>query len=177
VALEGLAAVHARYPVAFDELADELRRERYHEHPLEACRAVRTLGVRDTDTPLRLLRHLMKQALGGDLLCDAPDDGAATVEAEQAARLAYAWDADNPSTHWPDELHLDGEPRPPPRPPSAEQLEARRQARERRELERIELEAIARTFPPRPTDPAIGAAFLAALEERERNKKMCGPPG
>jgi hypothetical protein len=177
VALAGLAAVHARFPVAFDELADELRRERYHEHPLEACRAVRTLGVRDTDTPLRLLRHLMRQALDGDLLCDAPDDGAATVEAEQAARLAYAWDPDNPSTHWADELHLDGEPRPPPRPPSAEQLEARRQARERRELERIELEAIARTFPPRPTDPAIGAAFLAALEERERNKKMCGPPG
>lgn len=176
VSLEGLAAVHARFPVAFDELADELRRERYHEHPLEACRAVRTLGVRDTDTPLRLLRHLMRQALEGDLLCDAPDDGAATVEAEQAARLAYAWDPDNPLTHWPDELHLDGEPRPPPRPPSAEQLEARRQARERRELERILHDEIVRTTPARPLEPSKGAAFLAALEERQRHREMCGPP-
>jgi hypothetical protein len=177
VALEGLAAVNERFPAAFADLADELRRERYHEHPVEACRAVRTLGVRDTDTPLRLLRHLMKQALGGDLLCDAPDDTAATVEAEQAARLAYAWDPDNPSTHWTNELQIEGEPRPPPRPPSAEQLEARRQARERRELERILHNEVVRTTPARPLDPAKGAAFLAAFEERQRIKNICGPPG
>jgi hypothetical protein len=176
VSLEGLAAVHARYPVAFDELADELRRKRYHEHVPEADRAVRTLAVRETDTPLRLLRHLMRQALGGDLLCDGADDAKQATAAELAAREAYAWDADNPSTHWSDELRLEGEPRPPPRPPSAEQLEARRHARERRELERILHDEIVRTTPARPLEPSKGAAFLAALEERQRHREMCGPP-
>lgn len=64
-------------------LQRELRLERYHQHPDETARALRTLLVRDTSDPLRLFRYLFREALRGEALCDR----AAWVEADRAAML------------------------------------------------------------------------------------------
>jgi hypothetical protein len=154
---EGLLAAQERHSGWSEVLADELRRQRYHEHPAEACRAVRTLAQRETDTPLRLLRELFKRARAGDLLIDAREAIEADEKAEREARAAYGWDPDDPATHWPD--LDDGNPRAPPEP-TAEELDADKWAAVLRARE-AELRAAAR---PRARDPAAADRFLAELK-------------
>jgi hypothetical protein len=129
VQLEGLAAMRARHAGWADVLTGELRRQRYHDHPLEACRAVRTLAERESTEPLRLFRHLFNRAVDGDMLIDLKPELEADDAAEQSARVNYKWDPDDPSTHW-----RGADDDKPPEPTAAE-LEARRWAAVRRARE------------------------------------------
>jgi hypothetical protein len=126
VAEGGLEAVRARWPEWSDALAKELRRQRYHDNPGEACRAVRTLAQRDTDTPLRLLRDLFNRARGGDLLVDKAAEAELVEAVEAAARRVYAYDEHDPSTHWVG----------PPHEPTPDELAAEREAQRWREVRR-----------------------------------------
>jgi len=144
VSLDGLSALRKRHAEAFDELADELRRQRYHEHPEEACRAVRTLAVRETTTPKILLRHLFKRARDGDPLVDGPEFDRIADAQEAAARANYAWDAEDPATHWADPLpdSTAGPPAPEPEDPARALVRKRLEAEREHQLRRREGERI-----------------------------------
>jgi hypothetical protein len=130
----------------------ELRSERCGAPLADVDRALRTLAERSTDTPLRLFRDLLARARAGDLLIDAAEDAARVVAAELAARSAYAWDPDDPSTwwDWPTEA-------PPPEPPDpvAELVERRARA--------LAAENAAREQIRTRVAPASGARFLTLL--------------
>jgi len=171
VELEALAALRKAHPDAFDELWRELHRERYHRHPLEASRAVRTLVNRTSPTPLRLLRDLMNRACNGDALCDGEAEREVDERLELEARERYAWDPKNPSTHWPD-LIPEGTAAPPPEPDPEEsarvvarkRLEHERElARRRREAERI-VGLLLRATGRAP--PTAAERFLRVMSDR-----------
>lgn len=170
---EALAALRGRFPAAFDELVRELHRERCHAHPLEACRAARTLAERDTSTPLRLFRDLFRRAREGDLLIDAQAERDAVEAAELEARKAYGYDAADPSTHWPEFADQLGQPRYRP-PPTAAELEA---ARMRRTVAARERELRA-TVTPRAHDPTAAQRFLASVRPEISTEILggIGPP-
>ncbi len=177
VDLAGLAALRKAHSGAFDDLADELRRQSYHDHPIEACRAVRTLAERQTTNPKQYLRFFFKRARGGDLLIDGPEAARIADEQERSARAAYAYDDGDPATHWPDLLPEATAGPPPvdrptiaPRRLSAEAEHER--VRMRREAERVIDLLFGATLRWRsPT-----ARFLAALADTTRGTVLEDPP-
>lgn len=116
-------------------LVRELHKPKCHEHPAECELALRTLSRRSTDNPLRMFRFLLNEAIDGDALIETAELDKLADAAEECARARYAWDPDNPSTHWPD-LIPEGTAAPPPEElePDPEEL-ARIAARKRLEHE------------------------------------------
>jgi hypothetical protein len=137
----------------------ELRKQRCHDHPAECELAAKTLLVRQTDAPLRLFRHLLNLAIAGDLLIEGKLEEKRRDDAENAARAAYAYDPDDPSTHWEwptDARELEVHVEDP-----AEALVRKRLALER--AVRAWLEWIRRCRKPAPTS-AAASRFLSMLK-------------
>lgn len=141
-------------------LVNELRKEKCHRHPVECELALRTLAQRETDNPLRMFRFFLNRAIDGDSLIDTADLDKLTDAAELGARERYAWDPDNPATHWPD-LLPEGTAAPPPEPVLEDpaRVAARKrleheveERRRRREAERIVGLLLGATLRPSPAE-------------------------